>query len=108
MNCITRSLSIPSLLLTAALSLPPSNQAQSVDLLLVTNPPYLGTYYSLAFTNWPALPILPFDVPVYLLYTDPTNGPVYAYDDRLVDYDAMTPMTASSAGSTPGPLDANY
>lgn len=45
-------------------------------------------------TNWPPLPFLPLDVPVYLLRMDPTTGPVFLYDDTGVDYSALTAASA--------------
>ncbi|HEV2391526.1 MAG TPA: hypothetical protein VG146_04095 [Verrucomicrobiae bacterium] len=103
------------LTLLAVLGVVTPGRAQS--LTLVTDPPHLGTYYSLThlfLTNappWPPLPMLPFDVPVYLLSNDPTNGPVYAFDDSSVDYDALDSMTAMTAMAplnaspdSPGPL----
>src|SRR5438034_7056829 len=64
---------------------------QRVDL-----PPLTGNYFSMQHTNWPPLPSLPFNVPVYSLGALPDGSVGYAYDDRDIDYSALELESASS------------
>src|SRR5688572_26060604 len=48
---------------------------------LCSSPAWTQNYYSLQHTNWPPLPFLPFEVPVY----DLGDG-FLAYDDLAVNY----------------------
>jgi hypothetical protein len=79
---------------------------------VVMSPPTYGTFQSLQHPEWPSLPWLPFDVPVY---SGRSNG-TYLYDDLLVDYDTLLQQANSSQqtvasgsgslGPEPGPPGA--
>lgn len=57
--------------------------------------PAHGVYFSMQRTNFPPLPVLSLDVPVYFL-DQPTNGmPRFLFDDRDVDYSELQSLSMS-------------
>jgi hypothetical protein len=58
----------------------------------VSSPPRFGTFYSMQFTNWPPLPELPFDLPVY----EAGASGIFWYDDTQVDYQALAQARAAA------------
>src|ERR1051326_3582433 len=66
----------------------------------VWSPPVRGAYYSMQRTNFPPIPLLPYDVPIYFL-DQPSNGlPCFLYDDRDIDYSGLQSITLSSEESS--------
>ena len=74
----------------------------------VFSPPAFGNYYSMLHgADWPPLPNLPYDVPVYYLGTIPgTTNLAFAYDDRLLSAAGQSNMQ-STEGVPPVPGDDN-
>src|SRR5438128_2721453 len=83
-------------LIAAALTITWTAAAQPPVGQRVDSPPFVGNYFSMQQTNWPPLPSLPFDVPVYSLGALPDGSVGYAYDDRDIDYSALELESASS------------
>jgi hypothetical protein len=65
----------------------------------VWSPPAAGTFWSATYTNYPPMPYLPFDVPVYSM----ADGS-FLFDDTAIDYPTLSELltTETLAPSPPG------
>jgi hypothetical protein len=84
-NKLKRMKKPKALAIAAALFAAGAIQLQGQLLQPVSSPPRFGTYYSMQLTNYPPLPELPFNVPVFLMSPDG----IFCYDDRQIDYQAL-------------------